>query len=406
MPVESSTAPPQGDELTALEDHALSGTFAVPREFVATIVPDRELARAIDAALHDGGYMQAGPDAIDAAWTVLADARGNVDKTVRQCRQRMRSDAALIAIVGDRAEVARALQQGAFACVVAPLISEELLSLLSVATAARSARDQVADLSKQLDLQEHLASIGRLSAGLTHEISNPLTAANLNLDELEFDVRALRRIEAAARRVIGDGGDAPGSPRAELREALDAGRALDPETIIVAARAAQRRIGDLLRWMKELVGKKPASLTAIDLREVVERVHRWAQPGVLAGVDVELLYEPAVARANARLLEQILVNLIDNAAIAARAFATPRLRLHVYERGDTAVVSVRDNGPGIPEDLQRRVFEPFFTTRRASGGTGLGLALCREYARQIGATITLWSVPGRGTCFRVHLRRA
>jgi signal transduction histidine kinase len=69
------------------------------------------------------------------------------------------------------------------------------------------------------------------------------------------------------------------------------------------------------------------------------------------------------------------------------------------------VLSVRDNGPGIPEELRDRIFEPFFTTRRGEGGTGLGLALCREFAARMGARLTLWTAAGRGACFRVHLPR-
>ena len=68
------------------------------------------------------------------------------------------------------------------------------------------------------------------------------------------------------------------------------------------------------------------------------------------------------------------------------------------------MLSVRDNGPGVPLEFQEKIFEPFFTTRRELGGTGLGLALCREYAARMGATLSLWSTPGRGACFRVTLR--
>jgi signal transduction histidine kinase len=75
----------------------------------------------------------------------------------------------------------------------------------------------------------------------------------------------------------------------------------------------------------------------------------------------------------------------------------------VYPSGDRVVVSVRDNGPGIDSELQEKIFEPFFTTRRGRGGTGLGLALCREYARQMKATLSVWSAPGLGACFRVAL---
>jgi signal transduction histidine kinase len=109
--------------------------------------------------------------------------------------------------------------------------------------------------------------------------------------------------------------------------------------------------------------------------------------------------------ADKSVLVQILQNLIANAAQAAKSLASPCVRIHSYVHGDSAVVSVRDNGPGIPPELQQRVFDPFFTTRRRVGGTGLGLALCREYAMRMRADISLWSAPGRGACFRVKMPR-
>lgn len=75
----------------------------------------------------------------------------------------------------------------------------------------------------------------------------------------------------------------------------------------------------------------------------------------------------------------------------------------MYASQGRAIVSVGDNGPGIAEDALERIFEPFFTTRREGGGMGLGLALCREYARRMNAWLTVSSAPGRGACFRLSL---
>jgi signal transduction histidine kinase len=116
--------------------------------------------------------------------------------------------------------------------------------------------------------------------------------------------------------------------------------------------------------------------------------------------------DPVVASADGVLLGQILQNLVANAAQAAKTLSSPRVRVHAYAHGDRAIVSVRDNGPGIPVEMHDKIFEPFYTTRRGRGGTGLGLALCREYAVQMNAEISLWSLPGRGACFRVSLPRA
>jgi two-component system C4-dicarboxylate transport sensor histidine kinase DctB len=138
-----------------------------------------------------------------------------------------------------------------------------------------------------------------------------------------------------------------------------------------------------------------------------EETRRWLAEE-LRGVEIETIGEPLVALADRTLLAQLLQNLVSNAAHAAKLLAAPRVRVHVYGQGSAdggrVILSVRDNGPGIPLELQERIFEPFFTTRRGQGGTGLGLALCREYVRELDAQLSLWSVPGRGACFRVSLR--
>jgi signal transduction histidine kinase len=169
---------------------------------------------------------------------------------------------------------------------------------------------------------------------------------------------------------------------------------------------AHQRLHTLLATMRDLVGHTyELRRETLDVRELAQDVLAWLSEE-LRDVQVELVGEPAFAQTDRTLLAQVLTNLISNAAHAAKSLPSPRIRLHVYPKAGRIVISVRDNGPGIPLDLQDKVFEPFFTTRRAEGGTGLGLALCREYILQLNADLSLWSLPGRGACFRVELLAA
>jgi len=180
----------------------------------------------------------------------------------------------------------------------------------------------------------------------------------------------------------------------------------EDSTAFADLRASHGRTGDLLRLMRELMGPRLATRERVELRPIVERVKRWATAGAARDISVETVYDDELAAiAQARLVEQILVNLLDNAAHAVRRLGSPRVRLHVYAHGETAIISVRDNGPGIAPEIQAQLFEPFATTRRGEGGMGLGLALCRD-ARQIGAEISVSTARGRGCCFRLRLRRA
>jgi two-component system sensor histidine kinase HupT/HoxJ len=240
---------------------------------------------------------------------------------------------------------------------------------------------------RQLDVQSHLASLGRVTAGFTHEVSNPLSVLMANFEAVRADVdRLLQARDLLAVAVE----ECVPSPTTRLAE--------ECLSQIPSAHDVRSAVADM--------GTALDRITDVDLASVVRDVRRWATDE-LEGVEVEeLIDEPIVARADPRLLSQIVLNLVTNAAHAARQLPSPRVRLHVYGSNETAIVSVRDNGPGVPPEVRDRIFEPFFTTRRGQGGTGLGLALCREYATQMQAHLTLWSAPGRGACFRIRLRRA
>jgi signal transduction histidine kinase len=230
-----------------------------------------------------------------------------------------------------------------------------------------------ADRARSFDLEAHLASIGRVSAGLTHELRSPLGAIRLGLELIgEHLVGAASREDAAAA----------------LADATD----------------AVAHIEALLTAMRGLVRTHGGSARAFDLvalARVVQRSAVSAFPRVT--FDVVAPDAQPVCCDDLRL-RQVLENLVSNAAHATAGAERPRVRIHVYgARGGGGVVSVRDNGPGIAREEQEKIFEPFYTTRRDSGGTGLGLALCREYAVQMGVDLTLVSAPGRGACFRLRI---
>jgi signal transduction histidine kinase len=343
---------------------------------VALAVGDVALQRELREMLQDGKFVLCGPDAVGSAAAVLVDAEDDAHSRVADLRRLSRSDAAILVVVKTVAAARGAHAAGAFACLREPLVAEELTGLLSSAVDSHAAKAQAADLARKLDLEAHLASIGRISSGLTHELANPVAAATMNLDAIRLEVGKMGTLSPAAIE----------GPLENLAASI-------------------ARIETLLESLRPFVQGAPSALRPVDLGDVVNQVIRWAEEP-LRGVEVERLIQPLEALADPTLILQLILNLTTNAAQAARSLPSPRVRFHVYVSGGRAVLSVRDNGPGIPEELHDKIFEPFFTTRRGRGGTGLGLALCREYARNMGAVLTLWSAPGRGACFRVGFRLA
>ncbi|HEX6058280.1 MAG TPA: response regulator [Gemmatimonadaceae bacterium] len=217
---------------------------------------------------------------------------------------------------------------------------------------------------------ETLAAIGRLVSGVAHELNNPLAAILLFSDALlqedgrtESDLEALRAINAQAQR-----------SGAIVRDLLSA----------VRAREEQR---------EHLDGRAIVAESAEALRQLVERGG--------ARLELALADEEAPLFADRIALEQVLTNLVTNAAQAAGEGGT--VRVAARRDGGVYRITVEDDGPGIPPDLIPRIFEPFFTTRPAGQGTGLGLSVSLGIVRQHGGQLEVDRRQVRGTCLVVTL---
>ncbi|HEY3352851.1 MAG TPA: ATP-binding protein [Polyangia bacterium] len=228
---------------------------------------------------------------------------------------------------------------------------------------------------EQLVRAERLASVGRLAAGLAHEIGNPLSAM------LGY-VEILR-------------GDPPPDP-ALTRDVLD---------------RLHREIERIHRIMQDLLTySRPAPERAlpVDVREVAAAALALMRPQ-RRFQDVALACEmpadlPPVVASPGRLT-QVLVNLLLNAAdaVAGQGRVTCRAR----RDGDAVVVEVADSGPGVPPDLREQIFDPFFTTKEPGQGTGLGLATSRSLCESFEAALELVDTPpGGGATFAVRLKPA
>lgn len=238
-----------------------------------------------------------------------------------------------------------------------------------------SLREQRAALeaqSERLQRSERLATVGRLAAGVAHEVGNPLAAivgyTELVLDDPALPEQArdlLRRTQAQTQRI-----------QAIVAQLLDFSRPakLEPQRFSPIARA------------QEVV-----ALLRVDPR--------------CAGVTLEVAGDPELqVTADPNLLEQILINLVHNGARAAREHAGERatVRISVREHDDALSIDVRDNGPGVPDDVRPRLFEPFFTTRSAGEGTGLGLAISQGLAESMDGSLEYVGADG-GAVFRLRL---
>jgi two-component system C4-dicarboxylate transport sensor histidine kinase DctB len=214
-------------------------------------------------------------------------------------------------------------------------------------------------------LESVLATIG-------HEIKNPLAAALTS-------VECLREADAAQRM-----------SEEEWTASVD------------DVAIALRRIRDVMGAVTSLVRGTPPELERMELWECTERAIAAVDA---QGIKVELAGDQLVRGfANSALLEQVIVNLVQNAVDAVRGTPNPHVLVRVYRAALEARISVRDNGPGVPTQLRQRIFDPFFTTK-GERGTGLGLVLVHHAVLRMGGTVTLGPTQV-GAVFRVRLRGA
>jgi signal transduction histidine kinase len=278
----------------------------------------------------------------------------------------------VLALLGPGESESGALDAGASVTLHLPLHQQSLLHCLrrfrahdELVRQTRNVFDRERGSIPSPVLESVLATIG-------HEIKNPLAAALASVECL--------RDADSERCLAGD----------ERKGAVE-------DTAL-----ALRRIRDVMDSVTSLVRGTPTTLERVSFWDASERA---VGSFSLSGVRVELSGDRSVRGwACLPLLDQVVINLVENAIDAARGQASAQILVRVYRVGLEARISVRDNGPGIPSALRKRIFEPFFSTK-GDRGTGLGLMLVHHAVSRMGGTVTLG--PARvGAVFRVRLRGA
>jgi len=248
------------------------------------------------------------------------------------------------------------------------------------------ARDlrEISSLRSRLVVSDRLAAVGQLAAGIAHEINNPLAYVRANLGAMG---KLLDTVDAKLSAKLVHGLDA------ELEE----GRELVEESV-----GGVDRVAAIVRDVKDFSHTGGGDQERIALQPLLDAALRVAKPQLPDGCRVERHYQeiPEVG-GSSQELKQVFLNILINAFQAVDGYGAIRLST-VHEAG-WVVVSVEDEGCGIPGDAIERIFDPFFTTKPVGEGTGLGLSISYQIVRNHGGEITVDSRPGVGTTFRVAL---
>jgi two-component system sensor kinase FixL len=221
-------------------------------------------------------------------------------------------------------------------------------------SAVKATEAVVRELETHLAHADRLVMLGELTAGIAHEINQPLTAIAAYADA------GARMLKTAA-------------PGAEIE--------LDNICLRVAEQA--RRAGDVVTRLRMMSRRGKLAKGHHDINALVSSVLALFEHELSsAGIGLEFNSEPGLPELHVDeiQLQQVMVNLIKNSIDALKAAGTgnPLIRIRVASAGRDLEFSVRDNGPGVPADLEGRLFEPFFTTKLS--GVGLGLSICKNIA--------------------------
>jgi two-component system sensor histidine kinase HupT/HoxJ len=268
--------------------------------------------------------------------------------------------------------------------------------------ALREAHDQLKRTQQQLLQSEKMASLGRLVAGVAHELNNPISFVLGNVHAMSrYTTRIKQYLEAVH---AGTSHEA----LAKLREELRIDHILkDLTPLLDGAVEGAERTRDIVDGLKRFSATDRNENVKFNLSEIIERSVHWVTRATPAKfhVDTDLPNFLPVLGSPGQM-QQVIINLIQNAADATDHQTEPLLMVSAREKNGDIVVTFRDNGAGIAAEALDKMFDPFFTTKPVGKGTGLGLSISYGIIERHGGMLSASNQPQGGAEFMLRLPRS
>ena len=237
-------------------------------------------------------------------------------------------------------------------------------------------------LQEDLIRVDRLAEIGRIAAGVAHEINNPLAVIN--------------EVSGWVGEVVVDAKGLSPEDRQEL------------EVAVSKIGGQTRRCRTITHKLLDFARDSAPTKSEFDVVDLLKETISFLKPEVkhtAIKIDLHSAGRPLLVNSDKRLLEQVFVNFITNAihAVRERVEEAGHIEITAARTDADVEISFKDDGTGIPVELQTKIFDLFYTTKPPGKGTGLGLSICKNIVKKLGGHITLESQAGVGTTFTVRI---
>lgn len=261
------------------------------------------------------------------------------------------------------------------------------------------AHGELKQAQQQLVQSEKMASLGRLVAGVAHELNNPISFVFGNVHAMRrYEERLLRYVQELENKL-------PAEEIAPLRQELKIDRILkDMGPLIDGTLEGAARVSDIVQELRRFSAGQKEQAELFNLSEVIKTAAHWVVRALK--VQVKIHFElPSSLEIVARKghVHQIMVNLIQNAVDVMEQTAEPVLEVSSEITANQVRIKVRDHGPGLAPDSIDKIFDPFFTTKPVGKGTGLGLYISYNLAADQGGLLQAVNHPGGGAEFILSL---
>lgn len=289
-------------------------------------------------------------------------------------------------------------------------VKERTTELEQSNTNLNTALNELKSAQTQLVEQEKMASLGQLTAGIAHEINNPINFVTANVKPLQRDLEDILEVFDAYEAIEDEADFANKKGRIEsLKAELEVDYLREEiQSLLKGIDDGAHRTADIVRGLKVFSRTDEQDLKRVDLAEGIDSTLTLLNNSMKGKMELIKEYDdvPKI-ECYAGKMNQVFMNILSNAVYAISeeedSNKVGEIRVSLKDIGDQVEIIFSDNGSGMPEDVRSRIFEPFYTTKPVGDGTGLGLSISKSIIDKHNGSIKVTSEKGVGTTFHILL---